>query len=65
MKLDIISLITGDFAAGAVLISFGAILGKASLSQLVVMVIFEILIYAINESLGVIKWKAVDMGGSM
>merc|ERR1719210_652942 len=65
ISLDITSLITGDFAAGAVMISFGALLGKASLEQLITMMGFEIVFYAINESIGVQWCKAVDMGGSM
>jgi len=63
--LSIESLITGDFAAGAVLISFGALLGKVSLNQLLIVSILEIIFYSINESIGVIHYQAVDMGGSM
>ena len=63
--LSIESLITGDFAAGAVLISFGALLGKVSLNQLLIISILEIIFYSINESIGVIHYQAVDMGGSM
>jgi ammonium transporter Rh len=63
--LDITTLITGDFAAGAVLISFGGLLGKVSPVQLVVMVFFELIFYSLNESIGVIEYQAVDMGGSM
>lgn len=65
IDLNIESLITGDFAAGAVLISYGAVLGKASIDQLIWMLPLELIFYATNESLGVIKFKAVDMGGSM
>ena len=65
INMNIESLITGDFAAGAVLISFGAVLGKASLSQLIVMVPLELVFYSVNESLGVFEMLAVDMGGSM
>lgn len=63
--LDIESLIKGDFAAGAVLISMGAVLGKATLEQLATMVAFEMLFYNLNENLGNIVYEAVDMGGSM
>ena len=63
--LSIKSLITGDFAAGAVLISFGALLGKVSLNQLLMISILEIIFYSINESIGVTHYQAVDMGGSM
>tara|TARA_Y100000739_G_C20609982_1_gene467967 strand:- start:1692 stop:3014 length:1323 start_codon:yes stop_codon:yes gene_type:complete len=65
ITLDIETLITGDFAAGAVLISFGALLGKTNILQMSVIVLAELIFYAINESIGVIKYEAVDMGGSM
>ena len=65
ITLDIQTLITGDFAAGAILITFGALLGKTNILQMSVIVLFELIFYAINESIGVIKYEAVDMGGSM
>ena len=61
--LNIKSLITGDFAAGSVLISFGALLGKVSLNQLFLISILEVIFYSLNESIGVIHYQAVDMGG--
>lgn len=65
INLDIESLITGDFGAGAVLISFGALLGKTSLLEMIIILLFELVFYSINESIGVVKYQAVDMGGSM
>jgi len=65
IEMDITSLINADFAAGAVLISFGALLGKVSLCQLLLMVPLELVFYAVNESIGAKQFKAVDMGGSM
>jgi ammonium transporter Rh len=65
IELDIKSLIIGDFGAAAVLISFGAILGKCSLQQLWLLATIEIIFYAINESIGAGILKAVDMGGSI
>ena len=38
-----------DFAAGAVLISFGAVLGVLSPFQLLVMALLEVVVYAVNE----------------
>lgn len=38
-----------DFAAGAVLISFGAVLGVLSPFQLLVMALLEVVVYALNE----------------
>lgn len=43
------SMINADFCTGAVLISFGAVLGKTSPVQLLVMAIFEVTLFAVNE----------------
>merc|ERR1719317_1194161 len=59
------SLVIGDFAAGAVLISFGGVLGRITPTQLLVMAIIEIIFYVLNEQIGVEIYQAVDMGGSM
>merc|ERR1719511_67334 len=65
ISLDMTSLIVGDFAAGAVLITFGAVLGKCSLSQLWCLATLELVFYSINEAIGAGQLGAVDMGGSM
>jgi ammonium transporter Rh len=65
IELNIESLIIGDFGAGAVLISFGALLGKCSLQQLWLLATIEIIFYSINEAIGAGILSAVDMGGSM
>lgn len=65
IPLDIPSLIIGDFGAGAVMITFGALLGKCSLIQLWFLAIIEIIIYGLNESICAGEMGAVDMGGSM
>eukprot|EP01062_Namystynia_karyoxenos_P007571 TRINITY_DN1265_c1_g1_i1.p1 TRINITY_DN1265_c1_g1~~TRINITY_DN1265_c1_g1_i1.p1 ORF type:complete len:566 (+),score=217.29 TRINITY_DN1265_c1_g1_i1:113-1810(+) len=65
ITLDISTLITGDFAAAAVMITFGALLGKIGPLQLLLLGMLELIFYAINESIGVIEFQAVDMGGSI
>ena len=65
ISLSITTLITSDFAAGAVLISFGAVLGKTSPLQMLLVVIFELVVYACNELIGATILGAVDMGGSI
>ena len=65
ISLDITSLIAGDFGAGAVMITFGAVLGKINLSQLWLLATLEVIFYALNETICVLEFKAVDMGGSM
>lgn len=65
IKLTVDTLLTSDFAAAAVLISFGALLGKTSPAQLIVMALIEIVLFAVSEHLGLHTFKAVDVGGSM
>ena len=62
-----------EFAAGAVLITFGGLLGKINHLQLFTLAIFEIVFYKVNQLLlldYVPKWfsnegKMQDIGGSM
>jgi ammonium transporter Rh len=42
-------LLVADFCAAAVLISFGAVIGKATLSQLIVMATVEVVFQSLNE----------------
>jgi ammonium transporter Rh len=65
ISLDIPGLIIGDFGAGCVLITFGAILGKCSLGQLWALATLEIIFYTLNETICAGMLMAVDMGGSM
>jgi len=65
LDIGIENLITSDFAAGAVLITFGAVLGKVSPLQMLFVLFFELIIYAINEVIGAGALGAVDMGGSI
>ncbi len=46
------SLLVADFSAAAVLISFGAVLGKASLGQLILMATVEVVMQRLNEHIG-------------
>ncbi|RLN66270.1 hypothetical protein BBJ28_00023847 [Nothophytophthora sp. Chile5] len=63
--IDVPTLINADFAAGAVLISFGAVLGKITPTQLLWMTFFELIFYAINECILVESLHVIDAGGSM
>jgi ammonium transporter Rh len=51
IQLDLNYLILGDFGAAAVIISFGAILGKCSLFQLWVLATIEMVFYTLNEEI--------------
>jgi len=43
------SLINADFCVGSVCIAFGAILGKTSPIQILVMALFQVPLFAVNE----------------
>ncbi|CAG5131855.1 unnamed protein product [Candidula unifasciata] len=63
--VSIVSMVTSDFAAATVLISFGALLGKTSPLQLLVMALIEVIVYAVNEYIGIVLLQVSDIGGSM
>ncbi|TRY89455.1 hypothetical protein DNTS_016050 [Danionella cerebrum] len=65
IHVGVTSMINADFCTGAVLISFGAVLGKTSPVQLLVMAIFEVTLFAINEFILLSILGANDAGGSM
>ncbi|XP_075049002.1 ammonium transporter Rh type B-B-like [Mixophyes fleayi] len=65
IHVGIESMINADFCTGAVLISFGAILGKTSPAQLIVMTLFEVTLFGINEYIILNIVGAKDAGGSM
>ena len=53
MILHLCSLLGADFAAAAVLITFGALIGKVSPLQLMLIAFIEIVFFVLNERLGV------------
>ncbi|KAM3930523.1 ammonium transporter Rh type A [Leptodactylus fuscus] len=64
IEIGIKSMINADFSTATVLISFGAVLGKTSPLQMLIMAILEIAIFACNEHL-VNFLGATDIGASM
>ena len=54
----------GGFAAAAVLISFGVLLGKTNPLQLLFMAIVETILYLTNSYIGYKLLNAVDAGGN-
>ncbi|KAM9475353.1 solute carrier family 12 member 5b isoform 3-T3 [Clarias gariepinus] len=65
IHLGVINLINAEFACAAVLISFGAVLGKTSPVQLLIMAMLEVPIFGITEWIVITYLKINDAGGSI
>ncbi|XP_072800937.1 ammonium transporter Rh type A isoform X2 [Vicugna pacos] len=64
-RVGIRNMINADFSAATVLISFGAVLGKTSPVQMLIMTIIEIAVFAGNEYAVGARLLASDVGASM
>ncbi|NXE35939.1 RHAG protein, partial [Ptilorrhoa leucosticta] len=65
IHVDIESMINADFSTATALISFGALLGKTSPIQMLILTLLEITIFACNEHLVTEVLEATDVGASM
>ncbi|NWH57532.1 RHAG protein, partial [Geococcyx californianus] len=65
IHVNIKSMINADFSTATALISFGAVLGKTSPVQMLILTILEITIFACNEHLVTQIFQASDVGASM
>ncbi|NXT35661.1 RHAG protein, partial [Pelecanoides urinatrix] len=63
--VNVRSMINADFSTATALISFGAVLGKTSPVQMLILTILEITIFACNEHLVTEILQATDVGASM
>jgi len=65
IDINIITLLSADFATAAVLISFGVILGTTNPLQLLFMTFVEIVMFNVNEYIGRNLIGAVDAGDTI
>jgi len=65
IEVDLMALLSGEFCAGAFLITMGALLGKATFPQLMFIATFESLFFTLNDVLIFDVLKLVDIGGAM
>ncbi|VCW67856.1 unnamed protein product, partial [Gulo gulo] len=59
------NLINADFCVGSVCVAFGAILGKVSPVQLLIMTLFQVTLFSVNEYILLSLLEVKDAGGSM
>ena len=64
-QIGLDQLVDADFVAVAVLVSFGAVLGKTTLTQLVVMAIIEVVLQVVNDRINILIFSAYDVGRSV
>lgn len=64
LPLNIGSFIRSDYSAATVLISYGAVIGRVSPLQMVVVLVWEVIWSTANEAVGVLKLGASDPGGT-
>jgi len=62
--INLTTLLLADFASAAVLITFGALLGKVTATQLLMIGFLEIFFFALNENI-LLKIGIMDVGGSI
>uniref|UniRef100_A0A6Q2XDJ4 Ammonium transporter AmtB-like domain-containing protein n=1 Tax=Esox lucius TaxID=8010 RepID=A0A6Q2XDJ4_ESOLU len=65
IKIGVESMINADFCVASCLIAYGAVLGKVSPVQLMVMTLFGVTLYAVEEYIILNLIHARDAGGSM
>ncbi|NXG44854.1 RHAG protein, partial [Psilopogon haemacephalus] len=65
IEVTVNSMVNADFSTATALISFGAVLGKTSPVQMLILTILEITIFACNEHLVAEIFQATDVGASM
>ena len=65
VAIDLPLLIDAAFAAAAGMISFGAVLGKATPAQVLWLMALEVPVYAVIAQLVAGRWAALDVGGSI
>ncbi|XP_058150662.1 ammonium transporter Rh type C [Dasypus novemcinctus] len=63
--LGVENLINADFCVGSVCVAFGAILGKVSPVQLLLMTLFQVTLFSVNEFILLNLLQVKDAGGSM
>jgi len=65
INVTLLDILSGEFCAGAFLITMGALLGKATFPQLMLIATFESLFFTLNDVLIFDVLKLVDIGGAM
>jgi ammonium transporter Rh len=58
-------LVMADFSAAVVLVSFGALIGKLSPVQCLLLAVIEVPVSILNEWLVIQKWRVQDAGGAI
>ncbi|CAI9157639.1 unnamed protein product [Rangifer tarandus platyrhynchus] len=63
--VNVENLINADFCVGSVCVAFGAVLGKVSPVQLLIMTLLQVTLFSVNEYILLNLLEVKDAGGSM
>ncbi|XP_063304962.1 ammonium transporter Rh type C isoform X1 [Pelobates fuscus] len=63
--IGVTNLINADFCVGSVCIAFGGVLGKVSPAQVMIMTLFQVTLFSVNEYVLLNQLQVIDAGGSM
>ncbi|XP_066448898.1 ammonium transporter Rh type C isoform X1 [Eleutherodactylus coqui] len=65
IHVSVTSLINADFCVASVCIAYGGVLGKVSPVQVMLMTLFQVTLFSVNEWVLLDKLHVIDAGGSM
>ena len=65
IEISLDTIINADYAAVSVLVAVGAVLGKLDFLQYIFMATFQTFFYSLANTIRLISFKTIDLGGSM
>lgn len=65
VRLDIKTMVDGDFAATSCMVAFAALLGKVDLVSMFILTTLQVVFYGLNRSIAFQSFEAADVGGTI
>ena len=65
IKFSYVSMLQAEFCAGAVLVSYGALIGKVDSLQMMLLALYESFFYSLNQYIVTQQIEAIDSGGGI
>uniref|UniRef100_A0A7S2F9Z0 Ammonium transporter AmtB-like domain-containing protein n=1 Tax=Florenciella parvula TaxID=236787 RepID=A0A7S2F9Z0_9STRA len=66
VNLDLLAFLKADYAVAAILVSFGALIGKVNPTQITILTVLESFFYCFNKQIILVRWiPFVDVGNTI